>query len=43
MQYKHATRRTATKLKIFVPYQNNFLGNPAAKGIPNQKKENNLH
>lgn len=35
------TRREGLRqmLKIFVPYQNNFLGHPSAKGNHNQKKE----
>jgi hypothetical protein len=39
------TRREGLRqnLKILVPYQNNFLGHPAAKGISNQKKEKIVH
>lgn len=44
-RYSVNTRREGLrqKLKTFVSYQNNFLGHPAAKGNPNQKKEKIVH
>jgi hypothetical protein len=38
MQCKHATRKTETNIEDFHPLSD-FLGHPAAKGIPNQKKK----